>query len=243
MKRIVKAKGNPLTKEDVIAVVYKLFWIYVVCGTAGFLIETLWCWIDFREFSSRTSNLFFPISCVWGGGGGMFIYLMTVKNHWNHLGYIFLKCTFLGAAFEFFCGYLGEHLLEVTFWDYSGRPFHIGKYINAPFCLVWGLIGVIWVRKIYPSLNKKLESQMESIPRFAMNLFLFFMIFSQIITGTALLRMHERQKAEKPGNYIDYLLDYCFTDQVLQKYFPKMKSTVTGEKIYIQSERRSLWTQ
>lgn len=84
---------------------------------------------------------------------------------------------------------------------------------------------------------------MESIPRFAMNLFLFFMIFSQIITGTALLRMHERQKAEKPGNYIDYLLDYCFTDQVLQKYFPKMKSTVTGEKIYIQSERRSLWTQ
>lgn len=32
----------------------------------------------------------------------MFIYLMTVKNHWNHLGYIFLKCTFLGGSFRIF---------------------------------------------------------------------------------------------------------------------------------------------
>ena len=55
-------------RERIMAAVYRLFWIYVVCGVAGFAIETIWCWIDFQEFTSRTSNLFFPISCVWGVG-------------------------------------------------------------------------------------------------------------------------------------------------------------------------------
>ena len=66
-----------------------------------------------------------------------------------------MKCTVLGALFEFLCGYLGEHLLEVTFWDYSAMPLHIGKYINLPFCLVWGGIDVAWVWKIYPSDQEK----------------------------------------------------------------------------------------
>lgn len=37
------------------------------------------------------------------------------------------------------------------------------------------------------------------------------------------------------GCKIEYILDRCFTDQTLQQFFPKMKSTVTGEKIYINS--------
>ena len=44
--------------------IFLLFRIYVLCGVAGFVIETIWCWIDFGELTSRTSNLFFPISCV-----------------------------------------------------------------------------------------------------------------------------------------------------------------------------------
>ena len=53
--------------------------------------------------------------------------------------------------------------------------------------------------------------------------------------GAALLRMHERQQQKPAENHIEYILDRCFTDQTLQQFFPKMKSTVTGEKIYINS--------
>lgn len=213
---------------------YKLFWIYVICGVAGYCIETVWCWIDFHEFTSRTSNLFFPISCVWGLGG-ILLYLVTVKNRSGNLLYIFGKCTILGAVFEFLCGYLGEVLFGVTFWDYSGVPLHIGKYINLPFCLVWGLIGVLWVWKIYPVLNRKLEQEGKKTARPLVNLFLVFMICSQVLTGTALFRMRERQNGQEPANYVERVLDRYFTDQTLQAFFPKMKSTSTGEKIYVSS--------
>lgn len=219
-------------RERIMAAVYRLFWIYVICGVAGFAIETIWCWIDFQEFTSRTSNLFFPISYVWGAGG-IVLHLLTRKNRWDNGPYVFIKCTILGASFEFLCGYLGEQLLEVTFWDYSGMPFHIGKYINVPFCLVWGLTGVIWGQKIYPLLKQRLKSPAGRSRRLATNAFLLFMICSQMLTGVALLRMHERQEGRSAAGRVEHVMDLCFTDQRLQEIFPKMKSTVTGEKIYI----------
>ena len=68
-----------------------------------------------------------------------------------------------------------------------------------------------------------------------MRVFVIFLVSSQILTGAALLRMHERQQQKPAENHIEYILDRCFTDQTLQQFFPKMKSTVTGEKIYINS--------
>lgn len=148
-----------------------------------------------------------------------------------------MKCTVLGALFEFLCGYLGEHLLEVNFWDYSAMPLHIGKYINLPFCLVWGGIGVAWVWKIYPLIRRKLETPVLTGLNTAMRVFQVFMVCSQILTGAALLRMHERKSRNVEENVVEYVLDQCFPDQILQRYFPKMKSTVTGEKIYIQKTK------
>ena len=234
MENVMEYRAGKIQKEEIAGGFYRLFWIYVICDVAGFFIESVWCWIDFQDFTSRISDLFFPISCVWGFGG-VLLHLLTVNNRWNHPAWIFVKCTAAGAAFEFLCGYLGEHLLQVTFWDYSGVPLHIGKYINLPFCLVWGAIGVLWVRKAYPLLEEKLGNPKKKSHRTAMRVFVIFLVSSQILTGAALLRMHERQQQKPAENHIEYILDRCFTDQTLQQFFPKMKSTVTGEKIYINS--------
>lgn len=213
---------------------YKLFWVYMICGIMGFVIETIWCWIDFQEFTSRTSNLFFPISSVWGLGG-IVLLLTTLHNRWNNRAYIFVKCMITGTIFEFLCGYLGEKILEVTFWDYSGMPLHIGKYINIPFCIAWGLIGVLWLGKVYPVLEQKIEKMLAVVQRSTLYLFLIFIITSQIFTGMALLRMHERKVGLEAENRIEKMMDRYFPDRILQNFFPKMKSTVTGEKIYTRS--------
>ena len=70
-----------------------------------------------------------------------------------------------------------------------------------------------------------------------MRVFLVFMVCSQVLTGAALLRMHERQSRNVEENIVEYVLDQCFPDQTLQRYFSKMKSTVTGKKIYIQETK------
>ena len=207
---------------------YKLFWIYIICGTLGFVIETIWCWIDFRHFSSRTSDLFFPISWVWGLGG-VILYLATMKNRWNHGLYIFLKCACLSAGFEFLCGYLGEYVLEVTFWDYSAMPLHIGRFVNLPFCFMWRVFGIIWVRKICPVIDQKCEKPEKTVTQWILKIFLMFILLTQLITGIALFRMHTRQLGKEADSRIDYVLDHYFSDQMLQSFFPKMKGIVPGK--------------
>lgn len=232
MEAAVTMKAKKTGKQAVWAVIYKLFLIYVISGVGGFVIESLWCWIDFREFTSRTSNLFFPISCVWGLGG-VLLTVLTHKNRWNRSIYIFLKCVFIGAVFEFLCGYMGQILFGVTFWDYSKMPLHIGRYINIPFCLAWGIFGVAWVYKICPAICKKLDRPMSLAAHTVIRCFLVFMVGSQLLTGAALVRMNERQKEISPENRVESILDICFTDQMLQTFFPKMKNAVTGEKVYM----------
>ena len=56
--------------------------------------------------------------------------------------------------------------------------------------------------------------------------FLIFIIFTQLLTGVALLRMHARQQGRESRNYIEYILDCCFNDQLLHSFFPKMKPVV-----------------
>ncbi len=219
-------------KKAFLSMIYKFFMIYVICGVGGFVIESVWCWIDFGKFTSRTSNLFFPISCIWGLGG-VLLTALTMKNRWDHGIYIFTKCVLSGAVFELLCGYLGQALFGVTFWDYTNMPLHIGRYINLPFCLAWGIFGVVWVRRICPAILKALDRPVSSKGRTALSIFLVFMVITQLLTGAALARMNERQKSVSPANRVENLLDICFTDQMLQSFFPKMKDAVTGEKVYI----------
>ena len=36
---------------------YKVFWIFMVGGVLGCIVETIWCYFAFGELSSRTSNV------------------------------------------------------------------------------------------------------------------------------------------------------------------------------------------
>lgn len=215
-------KRKNMEQEKWMLTLYKLFWMFVLGGVIGFLAETVWCRFAFREFTSRTSNLFFPISCIWGFGC-VIISLGLKRNRWEHPLYIFLKGTLLCAGFEFLCGCLGELILGVTFWDYTSVPFHIGKYINVPFCFVWGILSFAWIKWVYPFLDEKLEDFLIKTGYVWTRCLFVFMVVTSLITGVALLRMQDRKVHITPSNYIESALDRYFPDSVLQAYFPKMK--------------------
>lgn len=131
----------------------------------------------------------------------------------------------------------GSDLLGVTFWDYSAMPLHIGKYINLPFCLVWGGIGVAWVWKIYPLIRRKLETPVLTGPNTAMRVFLVFMVCSQVLTGAALLRMHERQSR----NVEEMLWNMCWINASLTRHcndiFRKWRAQLQVKKYIYRKEK------
>ena len=82
----------------------------------------------------------------------------------------------------------------------------------------------------YPFLGRKLEKTVKENHRLAMNLFLVFMVTSQLVTGTALLRMHQRQEGDAAQNRVEQVLDVCFTDQRLQQFFPENEKYGDGRE-------------
>lgn len=210
--------------------VYRLFWTFFLGGVIGVLIETIWCYFDFGELSSRTSNLFFPFSIVWGLGA---VLLITVfdRNAEESLGWLFIRGCIFAGIFEFFCGYIGELILGVTFWDYTGLPLHIGTYVNVFICMLWGLLCVIWKKWIQPHWDKKLGNFIQSARHRRLTVYMIiFMVVTNCISGMALLRMNARNKGSEPGTRMEAFLDTYFPDQILQQYFPKMKY-ISGEKV------------
>lgn len=138
-------------------------------------------------------------------------------------GWTTLMCAifFIGGIQLLCVGILGQYLAR-AYMEVKNRPIYLLKEknededINLPFCLVWGGIGVAWMWKIYPLIRRKLETPVLTGPNTAMRVFLVFMVCSQVLTGAALLRMHERQSRNVEENVVESVLDQCFPDQTLQ---------------------------
>ena len=53
--------------------------------------------------------------------------------------------------------------------------------------------------------------------------FAVFMLLTTLMSGAALLRMSERSQDLPPQNRFEQYLDQNYSDEILQKCFPKMK--------------------
>lgn len=42
-------------------------------------------------------------------------------------------------------------------WDYSDMPFNIDGRTSLAYAVVWGILGVIWVRELYPAFSRLIE--------------------------------------------------------------------------------------
>lgn len=201
---------------------YNIFWIFVAGGVIGCIVETIWCCFVFGEYSSRSSNLFFPISSVWGLGAVLFTLLLK-GNMDSSPGLIFLKGYIMGGVFEFLCGFVCEQFLDVTFWDYSGLPFTLGRYVNLVFCCFWGIAALVWCRKVYPLIRRTLMEGRKRSSRLLTQIFAVFILVTTFLSGAALFRMNERSRNLPPQNGFERYLDSHYSDETLRRCFPKMK--------------------
>ncbi len=201
---------------------YKVFWIFVLGGILGCLVETVWCYFAFGELSSRTSNLFLPFSTVWGLGCALFSILLH-GNGDKRTGMLFIKGYVLGGVFEFFCGWICQQALGVTFWDYSGLPLSLGNYVNLVFLCFLGYCGDCVDKEGIPisvSSDRTRACKRGTIATWCM---VGFMILSISVSALALMRMSARHENKPATNRIESHLDKYYTDQLLEQFFPKMK--------------------
>lgn len=201
----------------------KLFWIFVVGSILGLLIEDVFHVLVYHEWESRAGLAWGPFSPLYGVGAVVLTVFLN-RFYYTHNLIIFLIAMVLGSAMEYLASLIMEVFWHAIAWDYSGTFGSIDGRTNFLFGVMWGMLGLVWVRMIMPRI--KFIFQRINFKSTAMRIFtwlmVIFMAVNIVVTVLALHREGQRTENIPPATPIDVWLDETFPDDWMQKRFENM---------------------
>lgn len=202
----------------------KLVWVFLVSSFLGALIEMCFCRITGGFWMSRSSVLYGAFSFVWGLGAVLLtVTLQRIASKPDR--YIFLAGFVIGGAYEYLCSVFTELVFGTVFWDYSQMPLNIGGRTNVLYCIFWGLLSVVWIKVLYPPMDKTIEKLPPLPGKIATWVIVFVMVCNGLLTSAAMLRYTDRQTNPQPNNVIEQFLDARYDNAYMEKRWPNMLVT------------------
>lgn len=128
---------------------FLLRWFLLFCTFShlGWLCETAYCSLPARRFQNN-ALLHGPFSPLYGMGA-----LLTVAltgRFSQNLPLLFAASAVICCAAEYTAGFLLEGICGRRFWDYSAHRFHLHGRICLLNGALFGLLGVLTVRVLFP---------------------------------------------------------------------------------------------
>ncbi len=204
----------------------KLFFIFLIGSVIGTIYEDILIYLQ-TYFDTGTGVwmlhrgvIYGPFNVIYGFGAAVMCWVLLRKkyNNWQ----IFGLSAVLGGVIEYVLSFLQETFTHTTSWDYSGQWLDLNGRTSVPLMIVWGFMGLILVKWLYPILSHAIEK----IPiQVGVPLFwtlLIFMIFNCLVSWTAVIRQTLRHNDIPPFTPIGEFYDYYYNDDYLRKYFPNM---------------------
>lgn len=199
----------------------KLFFLFVIGSFFGTLMETVWAIVVEGHFELRVGMVYGPFIPVYGGGA-CFLTIVLYKMYKLNDTLIFAISAVVGASFEYFCSWFQETVFGTVSWDYSNTPFNFNGRTNLMYALIWGFLGLVWVRYLYPWISKLIEKIPKRAGAFITTFLVLFMIFNAFMSVTATLRWTQRNEGVTAQNTFEEYLDKHFSDEHMKILFPHM---------------------
>lgn len=217
----------------------KLFYLFVIGSFIGTILETIWAFCVDGHFEMRVGMVYGPLIPVYGGGA-CFLTAALYKLYKLNDTLVFVISAFVGAGFEYFCSWLQEQMFGTVSWDYSDTPFNLDGRTNLMYALIWGFLGLVWVRYLYPWTAKLIEKIPKRAGAIITTFLIVFMAFNGFMSVTATARWTQRTEGVPASNSFEEYLDEKFDNEKMEFLFPGMKKAaeagVTTEGI-ISNER------
>ncbi len=201
----------------------KLFYLFFIGSLLGTIFETVWTIITEGHFEIRVGMVYGPFIPVYGGGA-CFLSLVLYKLYKLSDTFIFVISAFVGAGFEYFCSWIQETLLGTVSWDYSDTPFNFNGRTNLMFALIWGFLGLVWVRYLYPWIAKLIEKIPKKTGAIITTFLIVFMMFNAIMSCSSIYRWQQRDLGVSASNSFEKYLDVHFNDEHMNFLFPHMQN-------------------
>lgn len=202
---------------------YKIFLFFVFGSLFGSYFEEIQWFIKHDCLTSRHDLLIGPFSTLYGFGMVLFLILLGPKNNQRSIFRTFFYACFIGGIFEFIAGVLAENICHIKFWDYSNLFLNIGGKTSIPIMLIWGLLGTLELKILYPILSNLIEKIPITIGKIiTIFLFLFF-LFDMSLSYSVFFRMIKRQEGKPPITKLGEYYDQKFNDTFLYNKYPILK--------------------
>ena len=197
---------------------HNLFYIFIFGCFTGWFIEGIWTILKKGILINHSALVIGPFNVIYGIGAVILtIFLYRLKNS-SYLE-IFVISFIVGSLLEYSMSYLMELLFGFVAWSYRSKPFNINGRICLTYSIFWGVIGIFWLKIIYPFLEKIINkfNHKESIK--IMKITLIFLLFDVILTFGAIYRGQEYEKGIPPSNKTEEIIDKYFGVNYLNNMF------------------------
>ena len=132
--------------------IWRILAYFIIYSLAGYIIETLYGIITKGVWESRQSFLYGPFCGIYGlGAVVMIVCLHKFPKKFNAL---FIGGFIVGSVVEYVVSLVGELLLGVKWWDYSGMPLNINGRICVYFSVFWGFLGIYLIASLNPKVDR-----------------------------------------------------------------------------------------
>lgn len=201
----------------------KLFWIFMIGNVAGFCLETVYALVvPPHQFQLRVSVVLGPFILVYGFGAvAITLFLYKMYNQRDVL--IFIASMFIGGAFEYLCSFLQQSLFGTVSWEYSDSVLNVSGRTNLMYSFFWGVLGLIWLKDLYPVLSRAIERIPKKLGRALTIGVSIFMAIDILLSAGAVFRQSERINGVPASTGIQQFFDYYFPDEFLDIIYPSME--------------------
>ena len=222
MEKVEELNIVETDKQGIFQKIVKIFWIFIIGSVLGYVIEMIVGLVQNRHFVSRQGLLFGPFIQVYGVG--LVAYYLVISNMKNKSNMkIFFITMLLGGIVEYLFSYLQETWFGTISWDYRNLPLNINGRTSLLHCIYWGFGGILFVKYIFPHLDKLDIVYKSKIFKIITVLCVIFIIFDVTISGLAGIRHLERRKNIQPKGEIDIFFDKYYPDSKLREIYSNAK--------------------
>ena len=200
---------------------YKLLLVCFVGSFAGVVSELIWCLIKNGYLESRSGLVYGPFNLLYGAGAvilTMALYKYRNRGKWLS----FLGGFVVGSALEYVCSWGQELLLGTRSWDYTGVPFNLNGRICLLYSLFWGVLGVWWIKDLYPRMSKWILKLPNKAGKAITLAFTVFFAVNIAVTCVSVYRWTDRVAGNPADSGFWEFVDERFPNERMEKIFANM---------------------
>ncbi len=200
---------------------YKLCWVFVIACVIGYVVEMLYCFVTRGHMESRQGMLYGPFSQIYGFGAMLLVLALHRLAKYKGL-WLFLGSALIGGAFEWVCSWVQEMVFGTYSWDYSMVPFSIGGRTRILFMVFWGLLGLFFIRVVYPPMSRMIERIPNRPGYFLTWMMTILLCVNMLLSAMAVARWNSRVQNVSGQDPVARWLDDTYPNDYMQEIYPNM---------------------